>query len=67
MLHRRQQLQPHKVYTTEHVRRMQDENRMKEYNNEDSLKLIRRDKLIAANMASEERVENKRYCPHVYF
>ena len=49
------------IYTNERVRRMHLENREKEYRDEDSLKLVRRDKLIAANMASEERVENKRY------
>ena len=43
---------------------MQLENRQKEYNNEDSLKLVKRDRLIAANMASEERVENKRCFPN---
>lgn len=53
-------LRRQQVFTTEHVRRTQLENRQKEYNNEDSLKLVKRDKLIAANMASDERVENKR-------
>ncbi len=41
---------------------MQFESRQKECKDEDSLKLVKRDRLIAANMTSEERVENKRYC-----
>ena len=55
------------VYTSEHVRRMQTENRQKEYKDEDSLKLVKRDRLIAANMASDERVENKRYDLNISF
>lgn len=55
------------IYTNERVRRMHLENRQKEYKDEDSLKLVKRDKLIAANMASEERVENKRYGRHAGF
>lgn len=41
--------------------RMRAENRRKEYQREDHMRLVAQDKLLRANAASDERVENKRY------
>lgn len=41
--------------------RMRAENRRKEYQREDNKKLVAREKVMLANVASEERVENKRF------
>ena len=48
------------LYTSGRVRQMQFDNRRKEYEQQDSLKLVARDRLITAKMLSEERVENRR-------
>ena len=49
-----------RLYTTSLVRKMQFNNRNKEYDDKESLRIVRRDELIHANMKSVERVENKR-------
>ena len=41
--------------------RMRNENRRKEYQREDHMRLVAQDKVLRANLASDERVENKRY------
>ena len=41
--------------------RMRAENRRKEYQREDHMRLVAQDKLLRANVASDQRVENKRY------
>ena len=40
---------------------MRAENRRKEYQREDHMRLVAQDKLLRANVASDQRVENKRY------
>ena len=40
--------------------RMRNENRRKEYQREDHMRLVAQDKVLRANLASDERVENKR-------
>lgn len=49
-----------RLYTTSLVRKMQFNSQNKDYNDKESLKVVRRDELIHANMKSVERVENKR-------
>ena len=41
--------------------RMRSENRRKEYQREDHKRMVAQDKLLRANVASEERIENKRF------
>ena len=41
--------------------RMRAENRRKEYQREDHMRLVAQDRVLRANLASDERVENKRY------
>ena len=40
--------------------RMRAENRRKEYQREDHMRLVAQDRVLRANMASDERVQNKR-------
>lgn len=49
------------LYTNERVRQMRVDNRIREYADKEKLQMVARDTLIAAKMAAEERVENKRY------
>ncbi len=41
--------------------KLRAEDRRKEYQRADNLKLITQDKTLRANVAADERVENKRY------
>ena len=54
-------MQRREIYTNARVRQMRIDNRHREYIDKDSTQLVARDRLIAAKLASEERVENKRY------
>ena len=40
---------------------MRADNRRKEYQREDNMRLVAQDRILRANMASEERVETKRF------
>ena len=42
--------------------KMRAENRRKEYQRDDQMKLVAQDKILRANLAADERVENKRCC-----
>lgn len=48
------------LYTSSHVARVREDNLRKENQDKESMKVVNRDRLIAARMVSEERVENKR-------
>ena len=41
--------------------KMRAENRRKEYQRDDQMRLVAQDKTLRANLAADERVENKRY------
>ena len=47
--------------TRESEERMRAENRRKEYQRDDHMRLVAQDKTLRANLASDERVENKRF------
>lgn len=40
---------------------MRADNRRKEYQREDNMRLVAQDRILRANMASDERVETKRF------
>ena len=48
------------VFTRAQEERIRAENRRKEHERENNLKLVAQDKVLQANFASDERVENKR-------
>jgi len=47
--------------------KMRTENRRKEYQREDQMRLVAQDKLLRANLAADERVENKRSIPYFLY
>ena len=44
---------------------MRSENRKREYQREDHMRMVAQDRVLRANVASEERVENKRFIRRV--
>ena len=54
-------MQRRQMLTRAQEERMRAENRKREYQREDHMRLVAQDRMLRANMASDERVENKRY------
>ena len=54
-------MQRRRILTRAEEERFRAENRKKEYDRVDQMKLVAQDKLLKANLASNERVENKRF------
>ena len=56
-----QKMQRRRMLTRAEEERLRAENRRKEYERVDHMKMVAQDKLLKANLASEERVEKKRF------
>jgi len=54
-------MQRRQMLTRAQEERMRAENRKREYQREDHMRLVAQDRMLRANMASDERVENKRW------
>lgn len=54
-------MQRWQMLTRAQEERMRAENRKREYQREDHMRLVAQDRMLRANMASDERVENKRW------
>lgn len=54
-------MQRRQMLTRAQEERTRAENRKREYQREDHMRLVAQDRMLRANMASDERVENKRW------
>lgn len=54
-------MQRRQMLTRAQEERVRTENRKREYQREDHMRLVAQDRMLRANMASDERVENKRW------
>lgn len=54
-------MQRRQMLTRAQEERMRAENRKREYQREDHMRLVAQDRMLRANMTSDERVENKRW------
>ncbi len=54
-------MQRRRILTRAEEERFRAENRKKEYDRVDQMRLVAQDKLLKANLASNERVEKKRF------